>query len=152
MYALKFSGALLVRALKHDLSKFSYKETKLFARSPFIFKNVKYGSDEYKALLKKIKPALEEHYSHNRHHPEYFMRHHHEDRMNILDTIEMVIDWKAASRRHNDDDVVKSVGVNQKRFGFDEREYHMYLDIAETIGDNVDKCNVVIHREFPEVE
>ena len=72
----------------------------------------------------------------------------------ILPTTESIsgIDWKAASRRHCDGDVVNSVHVNKERFGFDDREYHMYLDIAEIVGSSDDKYRVNIYRNTDEEE
>jgi hypothetical protein len=36
--------------------------------------------------------------------------------MTLLDLIEMLVDWKAASERHNDGNIRKSVEINGKRF------------------------------------
>jgi hypothetical protein len=36
--------------------------------------------------------------------------------MNLIDILEMVCDWKAATLRHNDGDIYKSVEINAKRF------------------------------------
>lgn len=36
--------------------------------------------------------------------------------MNLLDLLEMMIDWKAASERHNDGNIRKSIEINGKRF------------------------------------
>jgi hypothetical protein len=40
--------------------------------------------------------------------------------MSLLDLIEMAMDWWAASMRHNDGNVFKSVEINQKRFGYSD--------------------------------
>ena len=37
--------------------------------------------------------------------------------MTLVDLIEMLVDWKAASERHADGDIAHSFGVNKKRFG-----------------------------------
>ena len=39
--------------------------------------------------------------------------------MNLVDLLEMIIDWKAASMRHDDGDVMRSIDINTKRFGMD---------------------------------
>lgn len=36
--------------------------------------------------------------------------------MNVIDLVEMLCDWKAASMRHADGDVMKSIEINRKRF------------------------------------
>jgi hypothetical protein len=73
-----------------------------------------YGSDEYDAMLEELKPALEHHYAKNAHHPE----HHKEgvSDMTLIDLMEMLCDWKAATMRHNDGNIRKSIEVNGKRF------------------------------------
>ena len=38
--------------------------------------------------------------------------------MNLVDLIEMLCDWKAATMRHNDGDIMKSIEINQERFGY----------------------------------
>lgn len=61
-----------------------------------------------------MKPALDHHYANNRHHPE-----HHQggiDGMNLLDVLEMWIDWYCSSMRHADGSMEKSITVNEKRF------------------------------------
>lgn len=74
-----------------------------------------YGSQEYKDCLAEMGPGLRHHYAANRHHPE-----HHEGGiggMNLLDVLEMYLDWTASSRRHADGDISRSIDVNEKRFG-----------------------------------
>ena len=65
-----------------------------------------------------MKEGLDIHYANNRHHPEHF------DNgiqgMNLLDLLEMICDWKAASERHADGDVYKSIEINQERFGYSD--------------------------------
>jgi hypothetical protein len=43
--------------------------------------------------------------------------------MSMLDLIEMLVDWKAATERHADGSIEASIGLNKKRFGYgDELE------------------------------
>jgi hypothetical protein len=37
--------------------------------------------------------------------------------MNLIDLVEMLCDWKAASERHNDGNIKKSIEINTARFG-----------------------------------
>jgi hypothetical protein len=61
------------------------------------------------------------HYAHNAHHPEHWPGGIKD--MSLLDLIEMIVDWKAASERHADGDIEKSITINKQRFGYgDELE------------------------------
>lgn len=60
------------RMFTHDRSKLSPPEVSTFVEFTPKLKNSTYGSDEYKQFLADMKPALDHHYSHNRHHPEFF--------------------------------------------------------------------------------
>ena len=40
--------------------------------------------------------------------------------MNLVDIVEMLVDWKAASLRHNDGNILKSLESNRTRFGLDK--------------------------------
>jgi hypothetical protein len=105
---------LLNRAAVHDNAKMEEPELSLFDEyTPKLATSI-YGSDEYKQFLKELHPALEHHYARYRHHPEHFS-----DGckgMNLLDIIEMLVDWKASSLRHNDGNILKSIEINKDRF------------------------------------
>jgi hypothetical protein len=118
----KVSGHLLDAATElahrsqlHDLSKLQSPEKEMFDEFTPKLAACTYGSDEYKEFLNQLKPALHHHYSNNRHHPEY----HSEgvSGMNLFDVMEMFFDWKAATERHNDGCILKSIDINEKRFG-----------------------------------
>lgn len=107
---------LLDRAEKHDASKIDNETEKdLFDEFTPKLKNVTYGSEEYNECLAALQPALNHHYSTYRHHPEHFDNGVYD--MTLLDLIEMLLDWKAASERHNDGNIRKSLELNAKRFG-----------------------------------
>lgn len=57
-----------------------------------------YGTPEFKAELAKIKPAIRHHYEHNDHHIEFFYPAG-IDGMHLVQLIEMICDWIAASER-----------------------------------------------------
>ena len=122
------TGQLEKRAIEHDKSKFTKEEWEHFLIHTENLAKLTYGSDEYKAGLKALEPALDHHYGNNRHHPEYFMR---QDKyilnvssalgcMNLIDLIEMVCDWIVATQRHEDGDILKSIEINQKRFRYSD--------------------------------
>jgi len=107
-------GLLLERGENHDLSKLSPPEVDIFDKYTPKLKALTYGSDEYKQCLEEMKPALEHHYAHNRHHPECQPGGIHD--MSLIDVMEMLADWKAASERHNDGDLLRSIEINAERF------------------------------------
>lgn len=109
----------LTRAQVHDNSKLGPVEKPLFDEYTPKLKNSTYGSDEYKEFLKELKVALDHHYEMNSHHPE-----HYENGINgfdLFDLVEMFMDWKAATERHDDGDIMKSIDINRERFGISEQ-------------------------------
>lgn len=102
------------RIATHDRSKLSPPEVSTFVAMTPKLKASTYGSEEYKGFLKDMKPALDNHYAHNRHHPEHFELG--VEGMNIIDILEMLVDWKAASMRHDNGDIGRSIEINTERF------------------------------------
>ncbi len=102
----------------HDQSKLKSPEVEAFDEWTPKLNASAYGTPEYAAMLAAMKPALDHHYAHNSHHPEYYadgIR-----GMSLLDLIEMICDWQAATLRHNDGDIQRSIELNQKRFGYSD--------------------------------
>lgn len=64
---------LIERQFIHDRSKLQSPEVEVFASVTDRLSRVSYGSDEYKQMLGEMKTALDHHYAHNRHHPEFFV-------------------------------------------------------------------------------
>lgn len=122
---------LLDRSVIHDKSKLESPEVELFTTVTDKLAGVTYGSDEYKGFLKELGPALEHHYAKNRHHPE-----HHpngiED-MNLIDLIEMFCDWKAATERHNDGNLLKSIKHNATRYSMNPQLVKIFENTADFI-------------------
>ena len=129
-----FANKLLIRATKHDDSKLKEPERSIFIEYTPKLKNTTYGSDEYKRYLKEMKVALNHHYSKNKHHPEFNdindfsfknlienMKNDPIRSMNLLDIVEMLFDWYAATKRHADGDIEKSISNNEKRFGINNQ-------------------------------
>lgn len=102
----------------HDQSKLESPEKEVFDEFTPKLKGSTYGSEEYKEFLAQMKPALDHHYAVNSHHPEHFPAGI--AGMSLLDIIEMLCDWKAATLRHNDGDIRKSIEINQQRFGYSD--------------------------------
>lgn len=106
---------LLDRALNHDQSKIhSEEECATFAEFTPKLKQLEYGSEAYSQCLKDMGPAVRHHQTSNRHHPESFDRGI--DGMNLIDVLEMFCDWKAATLRTKDGDIIKSLEIQRKRF------------------------------------
>ena len=109
---------LLDRVERHDRSKLEDPEREGFLEYTPKLRRSTYGSDEYKEFLKCLKPFLDHHYEFNQHHPEHF-----EDGilgMNLIDILEMLCDWRAATERHADGNIRKSIEINQDRFGYSD--------------------------------
>lgn len=120
---------LSIRGYNHDMSKLHDPEFPIFMEYTPKLATSTYGSDEYKRYLQEMKPALDHHYAVNRHHPEY-----HKDGindMNLVDIIEMLCDWKAATLRHNNGDIMKSIEINKDRFGLSEQLVRILQNTVE---------------------
>jgi len=107
---------LAVRAVMHDVSKLAEPEKSAFDRLKALsLSGMAYGSEEYRACLRKEKPAIEHHYKANSHHPEYYENG--VDGMSLFDVLEMLLDWKAATERMKDGgDIRRSLEINRDRF------------------------------------
>lgn len=105
---------LIDRGEAHDQSKLEAPEVGYFAEYTDKLAGMTFGSPEYKECLEAIKPALDHHYANNSHHPQHYKNGVND--MNLLDLIEMICDWKAASERHNDGNIRKSIELNGERF------------------------------------
>lgn len=132
-YLSRFVTKLLARADAHDASKLEPPELEVFNEFTPLLQTLDYGSDEYKAALAGMSEGLEHHFALNPHHPE-----HHEKGvrgMTLVDVVEMLCDWKAASERVRrptpaaagrpdapayGDSFLESIRLNQKRWGFSD--------------------------------
>lgn len=124
---------LLDRSEKHDNSKMEPGEVEYFDKLTPMLKSVTYGSEEYKAFLETLRPALAHHYSQNRHHPE-----HHKDGidgMDLIDLVEMLCDWKASTLRQQDGDIFVSIDKNQARFKYGDELSKILANTANKLKD-----------------
>lgn len=110
-----FVVELLKRSREHDKSKTEPPELEWFTEFTSKLAGCTYGSPEYEEFLKELKVALGHHYARNRHHPEHFPDGI--NGMNLIDLVEMLCDWKAATMRHHDGNILRSLEVNAERFG-----------------------------------
>jgi hypothetical protein len=103
------------RSVAHDQSKLDEPEKSTFDACTIKLRAMAYGSDEYKAALAELKPALDHHYAANSHHPEHYANG--VDGMSLFDVMEMLLDWKAATERMKDGgDIRRSLEINRDRF------------------------------------
>lgn len=107
------------RGHAHDASKLGPEEKPIFDQVTPKLKGLTYGSDEYRASLKELGPALTHHYATNSHHPEHWPQGVAD--MDLLDLIEMYCDWAAATLRTKDGDMAKGIEHNVGRFKMDEQ-------------------------------
>jgi hypothetical protein len=132
---LHFASKILLRkGRNHDKSKLYEPEKSIFMEYTEKLKNTTFGSDEYKQNLSGMKPALEHHYMNNPHHPERFKNGI--AGMNLMDLTEMFFDWMAATKRHVDGDIDKSIEINKNRFGYDDILEQIFKNTVIFINDN----------------
>ena len=110
---------LMCRMQGHDASKLRSPEKEIFDIYTPKLKGSTYGSEEYKFFLKEMKNALNNHYEFNHHHPEHYKEGI--EGMDLIDLMEMFCDWKAATERHADGSIDKSILINKDRFGISEQ-------------------------------
>lgn len=113
---------LFQRAAVHDNSKFEPEEFEPYDRLFPELQKYAYGSPELKAVYEQLGAALQHHLKVNRHHPEY-----HEDGisgMNLIDLIEMVCDWLAASKRSKTN-IFQGLLINKERYGISDQLYEV---------------------------
>lgn len=147
---------LMRRQFTHDRSKLKAPEVSIFTEYTPKLRDTTYGSPDYYSNLSEMKVALDHHYTHNRHHPEYFdpvdanskydkyiaylesirddlnkdiidnlldilksLNRQETSRinsMNLFDILEMIIDWIASTKRHEDGNIKRSLDINRERF------------------------------------
>jgi hypothetical protein len=116
----------------HDVSKLLSPEKECFDEVTGTLKALTYGSDEYRAALARLKPALDHHYAHNSHHPEHYPSG--VNGMSLLDLIEMLCDWKAAGERHADGSMERSLRLNRERFKISDQLQDVLINTAAELG------------------
>ncbi len=126
------AAELIRRANIHDNSKLNSPEKEFFDEFTPKLAGSTYGSDQYKRFLKELKVGLNHHYANNSHHPEHYPNGI--NGFDLFDLIEMFFDWKAATERHNDGNIFKSIGINKERFGYSGQIEDIFYNTAERLG------------------
>ena len=125
---------LTLRGVKHDAIKLESPEVELFAEHTRCLADTAYNSEEYKARLAALKPALDHHYANSRHHPEHFAKGIND--MNLIDIMEMICDWKASSERQKDGNLLKSIEQNASRFNYDDQLKQIFINTAKLFDEH----------------
>lgn len=132
-YLLKVAYLLTMRGHDHDLSKLEEPELSVFNEYTPKLADSTYGSDEYKGFLAGMQDeGLNHHYKVNDHHPEHFKYGIFD--MDLLQLTEMLCDWKAATLRHKDGDLGKSIEMNAERFGYGQEMKGLLMNTAKNMG------------------
>ena len=128
-YIRLFVDKLTTRGVEHDRLKLEPPEVEIFTEYTPKLAGSTYGSEEYNGFLKAMNVALQHHYANYRHHPEHFAKGIND--MNLVDIVEMLCDWKAATMRHNDGNLLKSIEINAQRFGYDDQLKQIFINTAK---------------------
>ena len=123
----------MARSGHHDHSKTKDPELEIFNKFTPLLKTMAYGSEEYSQTLRDMGPALAHHYAANRHHPEHFGTAG-INGMTLVDLIEMLADWKAATERTQDGSLEESLVIQKKRFGISDQLYRILVNTAAYYG------------------
>lgn len=123
---------LIDRSTSHDLSKTEPPEKAIFDEYTPKLKGSTYGSEEYQGFLEAMGEGLKHHYAHNRHHPEF--HDYGVTGMTLIDIIEMLADWKAATERHDDGSLARSLEIQKERFGISDQLDAILHNTARAFG------------------
>jgi hypothetical protein len=124
-----FIQELKFRAVNHDSDKLVSPNREYYHIVSRDLKGLTYGSSEYFECLKELKPALDNHFKIHRHHPEHFENLI--DGMNLVDLVEMFLDWKAASERHADGCIDDSIKFNKTRFKISDQLENIFKNTVK---------------------
>lgn len=126
------AAEMIRRANVHDNSKLNSPEKEFFDEYTPKLAGSTYGSEEYKEFLKQLKVGLDHHYANNSHHPEHYPNGI--NGFDLFDLIEMFFDWKAATERHNDGNIFKSIQINKDRFKYSDQLADIFTNTAQRLG------------------
>lgn len=116
---IRFAQEILDRAANHDSSKLVSPEKEGFDAVSIKLSQCTYNSPEYEKSLEELKPTLQHHYRHNSHHPQHYERG--VDDMDLVDVVEMYLDWKAAAERNQGGNIFDSINKNKTRFNLSDQ-------------------------------
>lgn len=126
----------LARQELHDQTKLEEPEAQYLEEYTEKLRGITYGSEEYKKQMAAMQPGIDHHYKYNSHHPEHYPEGI--NGMNLFDLMEMICDWKAATLRHNDGDIRRSLEINKQRYNIDAQLFK----ILENTVDFIERMHV----------
>jgi hypothetical protein len=125
---------LIRRAEEHDQSKFGDDEFLGYLAVLDDIRKYPYGTPEHEEMRKKHAKVFETHYVKNRHHPEYH-KNGIED-MTLIDLVELLIDWKAASmRQENGGNITNSIEVAKTK-------YNIHPQLVKILENTAKECKM----------
>lgn len=122
-----FAAVLNKRGLNHDNSKLESPEYQGWVKmdnEP----RYDYGTKEYDDKIERYKWLLKEHYSKNRHHPEYWDLHKEDTSKDLIDIIEMLCDWLGYRDQISYKEASDLVKKQTERYGFSEELSDLILN------------------------
>lgn len=121
-------GELWCRYQDHDKSKLEEPEFSIFDKHFGNLSKVEYGSQAYTDQMGLVGEAIAHHYSVSRHHPEF----HSEgvNGMSLIDLIEMLCDWMAATSYGPNGNIRKSIEFNTQRFELSDQMVCVFKNTA----------------------
>ncbi len=125
---------LVQRGLMHDASKLESPEKEYFDKYTPRLIDLEYGTSEYTEQIKDLKPAIDHHCSVNSHHMQYYENGI--NGMNLFDIIEMFFDWKAATERGINGDIMKSIAINAERHGISKQLRQILINTENFVREN----------------
>jgi hypothetical protein len=111
---------LTARGQLHDYSKIEEPEKSMYdeyipnLREPE--KEFGYGSPQYEQAVRQMSEVMHHHFAANSHHPEHYPNGI--NGMSLLDLIEALADWKAASQKSGQP---LNIEANKRRFGISDQ-------------------------------
>jgi hypothetical protein len=120
------------RGESHDRSKLQEFEFDAFVSTREQFKKANYGTPEYQACVDAIRPAVEHHYRNNRHHTDFHANG--VNNMTLIDVVEMIADWKAASRRSPDKKFVDTLDFAKNKYKIDDQLFGIIENTLKELG------------------
>jgi hypothetical protein len=133
-------GEFWCRYQGHDKSKLEEPEFSIFDKHFSNLSKHEYGSSGYLDQMKLVQEATAHHYSVTRHHPESF--HAGVNGMSLIDLIEMLCDWLAATSYGPNGNIQKSIEFNTQRFGLSDQMVCVFKNTASWL----EECAAAIHR------
>jgi len=132
-YLTRFICNLSERVAVHDDSKLDVEELEPYSSVIEEFGKHKFGSEGYEEIRKRLGPALDHHFKHNRHHPEHFETGINE--MNLVDLIEMLCDWKAATKNTGGNgDLLASIQILSDKYKISPQLAQIMINTAKDFG------------------